>query len=222
MIETWVIVFLIIYIRNTIIKKLERDGIILYQRYNISLIFKEWSFYPIIIVFIISIILEILMFNDIIWFLSYSTLIKQLILLSFTGLIIKYELYDSYFDKFKGNGLIAFLTSPFIFCMINLCIGLFMNLVAVQSNSGHMPLFLSFSYATGYADIQTLTNDTFYILGDHTSKMIFFCDTIDLFGLSNLSIGDLFIILCMVTIIYCSIKKLNIQNKLKILNKIEK
>ena len=56
--------------------------------------------------------------------------------------------------------------------------------------------------------------------------MIFLCDTIDLFGFSNLSIGDLFIILCMTTILYCSVKQINIKNnnieKLKKFNEIQK
>ena len=226
MIETWLILFLIIFIRNKFIQKLERNGVYLWKQYDINLIFKNWSFYPPIILLVLYLILEVMMLNNIIWFLEYSTIIKQLTLLSFLGLVIEYELYDSYFEKYKGNGLKAFLTSPFIFAMISLCIGLLMNYIAVINNNGHMPLFISFSYATGYADIQALTKDTFYILGDHTSKMIFLCDTIDLFGFSNLSIGDLFIILCMTTILYCSVKQINIKNnnieKLKKFNEIQK
>jgi len=212
MIETWGMLFLIIFIRNKFIQKLERNGVYLWKQYNINLIFKNWSFYPPIILLVLYLILEVMMLNNIIWFLEYSTIIKQLTLLSFLGLVIEYNLYDSYFEKYKENGLKAFLTSPFIFAMISLCIGLILNYIAVFSNNGHMPLFISFSYATGYADIQELTKDTFYILGDHTSKMIFLCDTIDLFGFSNLSIGDLFVILCMTTILYCSVKQTNIKN----------
>jgi len=212
MIETWGMLFLIIWIRNKFIQKLERNKVYLWKQYDIKLLFKHWSIYPSFILLILYLILEVMMLNNIIWFLEYSTIIKQLTLLSFLSLVIEYELYDSYFEKYKGKGLIAFLTSPFIFCIINLCIGLILNYIAVFSNNGHMPIFLSFSYATGYADIQELTKDTFYILGDHTSKMIFFCDTLDILGLSNLSIGDLFVILCMTTILYCSVKKVNIKN----------
>ena len=223
MIETWLILFLIIFIRNKFIQKLERNGVYLWKQYNINLIFKNWSFYPPIILLVLYLILEVMMLNNIIWFLKYSTIIKQLTLLSFLGLVIEYNLYDSYFEKYKGNGLIAFLTSPFIFSMVSLCIGLILNYIAVFSNNGHMPLFISFSYATGYSDIQELTKDTFYILGDHTSKMIFLCDMIDLFGFSNLSIGDLFVILCMTTILYCSVKQTNIKNNnIKKLNEMQK
>ena len=223
MIETWGMLFLIIFIRNKFIQKLERNGVYLWKQYNINLIFKNWSFYPPIILLVLYLILEVMMLNNIIWFLEYSTIIKQLTLLSFLGLVIEYELYDSYFEKYKGNGLKAFLTSPFVFAMVSLCIGLILNYIAVFSNNGHMPIFLSFSYATGYADIQALTKDTFYILGDHTSKMIFFCDTLDILGLSNLSIGDLFVILCMTTILYFSVKQTNMKNKnVKKLNEMEK
>ena len=223
MIETWLILFLIIFIRNKFIQKLEKNKVYLWKQYDIKLLFKHWSIYPSFILLILYLILEVMMLNNIIWFLEYSTIIKQLTLLSFLCLVIEYELYDSYFKKYKGNGLIAFLTSPFIFSMINLCIGLFMNYLAVVNNNGHMPLFISFSYATGYADIQVLTKDTFYILGDHTSKMIFFCDTLDIFGLSNLSIGDLLVILCMTTILYCSVKQTNIKNNnIKKLNEMQK
>jgi len=151
------------------------------------------------------IILEIMYFNNCYYISGYTNLFKAITLFSYLGLIYQYELYDSMYDKYKGKGLIAFITSPFILAISCLFIGYLLNYIAIVLNSGHMPVFPSNTYFTSYTDIEEFTKDSFYILGNHTSKAIPLCDTIDIFY-SNLSLGDLFIRGYTFIVLYFSIK----------------
>ena len=214
MIETWFLVFLIIYIRNKFIHNLERNNIYIYQKYKIKPFLKHYSSWFPILMLLLYIILEILIFNNYYKIIEYTNIFKAITILSFFGLICQYELYDSMYDKYKGKGLKAFVTSPFILAIICLFVGYSLNYVAIVSNGGHMPVFVSNTYFSGYTDIEEFTKDSFYILGDHTSKAIPLCDTIDIFY-SNLSIGDLFIRCYAFIILFFSLKKSN-----KKLNKI--
>lgn len=195
MIETWILAF--IYS----VKK----------KYNIKLIFKDWPIYFPLIMVITYIIFEIMIFNDIYWIAQYGTVFKQITLLSYFGLIYKYQLYDS-MDINQKNEFSRFIKSPFMIAIVCLLIGYLLNYLAIIANSGHMPVFPSNTYFTGYTDISSFTDDSFYVLGDSTSKVIPLCDTIDIF-ISNLSIGDIFVRFYVAILIYFSIKRININKK---------
>ena len=158
---------------------------------------------------LLYIILEILYFNNYYFIAEYTNIFKALTILSFFGLICQYELYDSIYDKYKGKGLKAFLTSPFILAIVCLFIGYGLNYIAIVTNGGHMPVFPTMTISTGYTDLNEFTKDSFYILGGYDSKMIPLCDIFDLFGYSNLSLGDLFIRCYAFIILFFSLKKSN-------------
>jgi len=212
MIETWLILFLIIFIRNKFIQKLEKENVYLWKQYNMKLVFKEIYIYLPLLFLILYLILEVLIFNNITWFLPYGAIIKQVTLLSYLGLIVRYELYNSMYEKYRDKGFIAFITSPFSLAIFCLCVGYFFNYIAIVSNNYHMPLFNDLSYWSGYTDIHSFTVDSFYILGDYKSKYIIFCDIIDL-GYTTLSIGDVFIRFYPFVILFFSIKKSNEMKK---------
>jgi len=208
LIEIWFLLFLIIHIRNKFIHNLEKNNIYIYQKYNFRQLLKHWSIYPPMIMLFTYCVLEILYFNNYYQISKYTNIFKSITILSYFGLVCKYDLYDSMYDKYKGKGFISFITSPFVLAIICLFIGYFINYIAISMNSGHMPVFPSYTFFTGYTDIEEFTKDSFYILGDHTSKAIIFCDTIDIFY-SNLSIGDLFVRCYVFIILFFSVKKSN-------------
>ena len=149
-----------------------------------------------------------MIFLDNYWITQYGNIVKSITILSYFGLVCKYNLYDSAFEKYKNKGLIGFLTSPFMFAIVALGIGYLLNYIAITANGGHMPVFPSYTYFTGYTDPESFTEDSFYILGDHTSKAIPLCDTIDIFY-SNLSIGDVFVRGYAFILLYFSIRNAN-------------
>lgn len=195
MIETWAIAFLYAW------KK----------KLDIKLIFKDWPVYFPLFMLGIYIIAEVMIFNNNYWITQYGTQIKQLTLFSYLGLVLKYRLYDS-MDINQKNELIRFVKSPFVIAIICLLIGYSINYVAIVSNGGHMPVYASYTYFTGYTDVSSFTKDSFYVLGDSTSKAIWACDCIDIFY-SNLSIGDVFVRCFTGILIYFSIKRINKKEK---------
>jgi hypothetical protein len=142
----------------------------------------------------------------------YGNIYKGITLFTYFGLIYHYELHNSMFEKYKDKGLKAFFTSPFMLAIVCLVIGYLLNYIAIAANSGHMPVFAYNTYFSGYTDINEFTQDSFYILGDYTSKAIPLCDTIDIFY-SNLSIGDLFIRAYIFNILFWSVKNSNKKQK---------
>ena len=208
MIETWLILFLILFIRNKFIENLERNNCYLYKQYDMSLIFKHWSIIIPVFMLILYIIFEILILNKYYAFLPYCKLYKQITLFSYFGLVYKYDLCISMYQKYRDKELISFVTSPFILSILCLSIGYLLNYIAIQANFGHMPVFPSCTYSTGYTDINSFTKDTFYILGDNNSKLIPLCDIYDIY-ISNISIGDMFVRMNIFIILLFSIKKSN-------------
>lgn len=190
MIETWALVFLYSW------KK----------KLNIKLIFYDWPIYLPLLMLCIYIIAEILIFNDQYWITQYGTQIKQLTLLSYLGLALKYYLYDS--EKENQSEWMRFFTSPFVIAITCLVTGFILNGIAITLNSGHMPVFASTTYFTGYTDVNSFTEDSFYILGDQNSKAIPLCDIYDIYY-SNLSLGDIFVRAYAFLLLFFSIKRIN-------------
>ncbi|MCE5220164.1 MAG: DUF5317 domain-containing protein [Clostridium sp.] len=177
-----------------------------HKKLNIKLLFESWPIYLPLCMLCLYIIAEILIFNDQYWITQYGSQIKQITLLSYLGLVLKYKLYDS--ENTNQSELKRFLTSPFIIAIICLVIGYSMNFIAITMNSGHMPVFPSTTYFTGYTDSSSFTKDSFYVLGDSTSKAIPLCDIYDIYY-SNLSLGDVFVRCYVFLLIYHSIRRIN-------------
>lgn len=194
MIETWAIVFLYSW------KK----------KYNIKLIFKDWPIWLPLIMLLLYIIAEVMIFNNQMWITQYGSIVKQVTLLSYLGLVLVYNLYST--ENKNQSEMIRFIKSPFMIAIICLVIGYGLNFLAISCNSGHMPVFPSNTYFTNYTNPSSFTEDSFYILGDSTSKAIPLCDTIDIFY-SNLSIGDIFVRCFAGILIYFSIKRINKKEK---------
>lgn len=160
--------------------------------YKINVLFKSWEIYPIIILELLYILMQISVFNGYYGYIKYSGVFKTLYLSAFLFLILKYRQYI-----------------PAIVGSICIFIGSTLNNIAIGSNNGKMPVFPTISYYTGYIKKSDffIVNDI-HILGNETTKVKFLTDIFD-FGYSIVSIGDIFIRLFVFIIIYNSIKCIN-------------
>ena len=202
MIEVWVFLFIIVFIRNKFIQHLEKNNKYLYKQYSIRQLFKHWSIYPSIISVIFYLYLEYTMFIGDHYFLQYSYIIKTTMLLSYLPLIHTYKLY--YNTKYKDDNILKYLTSPMFISTVCLLIGSGLNKLATNSNFGYMPTYPSITFWTGYIKPDGFI-DGVHVLGNAYSNMVFLCNTWDL-GFTVLSPGDLIIRFFPYIILYYSIK----------------
>ena len=170
------------------------------KKLRIKPLFKNWTIYPIIIMELICIFIQINIFMDNYIVIKYVGLLKVFYLCSYLPIIFTYNQYIS-----------AIIGSVFVF------IGGILNDIAIKANNGYMPVFPSISYLTRYSNIRAFdkVNDI-HILGDAGTKLKFLTDIFDI-GYSILSFGDIFIRGFVFIIIYNVVKNLNQTND-KILN----
>ena len=170
------------------------------KKLKIKPLFKSWTIYPIIIMELIYMFIQINVFMDNYFFIKYVNILKICYLCSYLPMIFIYNQYIS-----------AIIGSVFVF------IGGILNDIAIKANNGYMPVFPSLSYITGYANIEAFdkVNDI-HILGNSSTKLKFLTDIFDI-GYSVLSLGDIFIRGFVFIIIYNVVKSLNQTND-KILN----
>jgi len=205
LIETWFLVFLIIYIRNKFIHNLEKNNIYIYQKYNIKKIFKHWSLYPSLLFVLFYLYLEYTMFTQNYYFLPYQYIIKTATLLSFFPLIITYKLFEN--PKYINNDYLSVLTSPMTIAGCCLLIGTFLNKLAMYYNDNQMPTYPSVTFWVGYIKPDGFI-DGVHVLGNAYSNMILLCNIWDL-GFTVLSPGDVIIRFFPLIILFYSIKKSN-------------
>lgn len=162
------------------------------KKLDIKPIFKTWHIYPIVVLEIISIIGQVMIFNENYQMLRIVSFLKTIYLTSYLFLVFKYEIYN-----------IALIGSACVFG------GGILNDVAIKANGGVMPVFPSFSYITGYVKPESFNVvKDIHVLGSSASKFKILTDYIDL-GYSILSVGDVFIRVFVFLVIFYSIKKSN-------------
>jgi len=208
LIETWIIVFLIIYIRNKFIHNLEKNNIHLYQQYNVKLIFKHISIIPPLLFLLFYLFLEYTTFIGWHYFLQYSYIIKTATLLSYIPLIYTYKLFENENPKYINNDIMKIITSPMVKSGLCLYIGTILNKIALYYNNNQMPTYPSVAFWTGYIKPGGFI-DGIHILGTPYSAIIPLCNIFDLWGIGVLSIGDVIIRFYVVFILYHSIKRSN-------------
>lgn len=206
MIETWLLVFLFVYVRNKGVRFLEKNNVYLYKQYNMKKIFNHWSIYLPLLFLIFYIFLEYCMFIRFYYFLPYQHIIKTTTLLSYIPLIVIYRLFENNNPKYINNSLISLLTSPMGKAGICLWVGSTLNKVAMNFNNNLMPTFPSLSYWTKYIDDSGFI-DGIHVLGTTHSAAIPLCNIFDCFGYGVLSIGDILIRFYVFLILYYSIKR---------------
>jgi len=189
-----------------------------FKGYKLKYVLKHWSIYPILLTCITHIYIVSLMFKGEYWFLEYAKYIKVTSLLFYFILIYKYKLLDISIFKninLKRNSQIAiWLTSPVIIGAICTALGSKLNQIAVLYNNNKMPVFISNSWATGYAKAdmfsKSLKYGDYHVMGDMYTKLIPLTDIFDA-GYMSFSIGDALVRSFAFIIIYYSIKSSNIM-----------
>jgi len=186
-----------------------------YKLSDILKLFKHWTMYPVILTCLAHMYFIYLIICGQYWFLEYATYIKTISLLFYIILIFKYKLIDISIFKninLKKNGqLTTSLTSPVVLGGLCTIIGSQLNKMAMFYNNGKMPVFPTSSLSIGYSKIdmfeKTFLFNDFHILGNYiTTKLIFLCDTWDIF-IAILSPGDIFIRFYVSVVLYYSIKQ---------------
>ena len=160
---------------------------------------KSWAIYPVLIMEIIYLIVQINIFMENYSVINYASTLKTLYLCSYLPLVFVYRQYI-----------------PAIIGSIFVIIGGMLNDIAIAANNGYMPVFPTLSYLTGYATVDAFNKvNDIHILGDSTTKLKALTDIFDI-GYSILSIGDIFIRAYVFIIIYNVVKLLNTQKKIEI------
>ena len=212
MIEVWVILFALIFIRNKFIQYyFESNSIFKYKQYTIKQIFKHWSIYPSLLLVIFYLYLEYTMFVQNYYFLPYSHIIKTATLLSYFPLIYKYKLLEN--QKYINNQFLSVLTSPTSKAGLFLWIGSSLNKIALFFNDNKMPTYPSVTFWTEYIKPDGFI-DGVHIIGNAYSNAIPLCNVFDL-GFTVLSLGDIVIRLFPYIILYYTIKRTNIKTLTK-------
>ena len=166
------------------------------KKYKMKPLFMSWSVNPLLIMCFLYVILEFLLFKGIYSPIKYTNIIKLLTFLSIFILIINYNLYIS-----------SAIGSIF------LIIGSLLNYIAITSNGGKMPVFISLSKLTGYAKLDSFSKvNDIHILGTSMVKYKFLTDIFDT-GYCVMSIGDIFIRIFLLIIIYKSVQYANVNKK---------
>lgn len=171
-----------------------------YKKNNVKYLFQQKEIYYVLAIELVYVCIQAAIFADAYTFIKYASLLKSIYLCSYLGLVFKHELYK---EAILGSGFVL---------LGGLC-----NDLAIRANGGTMPVFPSLSYLTGYASpegfemAQKLVND-YHVLGNEETKLKFLTDIFDI-GYSVLSMGDVFIRVFVVLIIFSAVKKLNTFNR---------
>lgn len=171
-----------------------------YKRYNVKPLFGKKEIYYVLAMEVIYICLQVTLFAGNYNVIKYASMLKSIYLCTYLGLILKHQLYK---EAIIGSGFIL--------------LGSGCNNLAMAVNGGKMPVFPSLSYLTSYAKPEAfaianeVAND-FHILGDENTKLKILTDIVDI-GYCILSVGDLFIRIFVLLIIYGAIKKINQLDK---------
>lgn len=165
------------------------------RRYRIKPLFSSWAFYPVLIIQIIVIVMQFSPFWGNYDLLRFAPYIQKAVLISFLFPIFVYKLYK-----------------PAIIGSVLVIVGTMLNKFAIAQNGGHMPVFPSLSYLTGYTTPAALgVVDNLHVLGSDETRYRFLTDYIDT-GYSILSIGDILINIFSILIIFYTIKEVNARS----------
>ncbi|MGL4344329.1 MAG: DUF5317 family protein [Cellulosilyticaceae bacterium] len=174
MLETWIVVLLISYKKGN----------------DISCVWKEKSFYPIILCELLYWILQLGVFNNDYNAVAYGGVLKTVYLCTTLFIVFRFELY-----RYAIIGAI---------CVI---LGGWCNDLAIAANGGYMPVFPTLSLMTGYVKIEAFgVADQLHVLGNNMTQMKVLTDIFDI-GYSVLSVGDILIRVLPFVVVYQGIKK---------------
>ena len=165
-----------------------------FRKYRLRPLFQTWTFYPILIMQLLLVIAQASIFFRQYLFLPFVPYLEPGVILSFLFSLFAFELYK---PAMLGSASIA--------------IGTVLNRLVIAQNGGHMPVYPTLSYLTGFITPQVLTSlDHLHIAGGAGTKLLYLADYID-FGYSILSPGDVLIHLFACIMFYALIRAVNLR-----------
>ena len=164
------------------------------KRYKLRYLFSTWTFYPILVVQLLLVLFQFSIFLKTSFFIQFVPYTEPAIILSFLFALFGFKLYK-----------------PAIAGSASIVGGTLLNKLVIAQNGGHMPVYPTLSYLTGYVSPESFGSiDSLHILGNSVTKLKFLTDYID-YGYSILSIGDVLIHLFVCFMLYYFIKAVNIR-----------
>lgn len=168
------------------------------KKYKLKLFFKNWTVYPLFVLSVVYIIMELQVFKGIYSSIKYTNIFKLLFFLSLFIIIIEYKLYVS-----------TAIGSVFIL------LGSLLNHIAIKANNGKMPVFATLSKFTGYIKPESFSKiNDIHVLGNSAVKYKFLTDIFDV-GYNIMSIGDILIRCFVFLVIYKAIENANYMKTAK-------
>lgn len=161
--------------------------------YRVSLIWKEWSLYPLYMTEAVFWVMQIAAWTENYMFIPYAEWIQTAFTLVLLFPILKFKLYGS---ACIGCGLVT--------------IGSVLNRVVMNANGGQMPVYPTLSRWTIYFrdGAMETANDVFHCVMTSETKLNWLADWVDC-GFSILSVGDVLIHSFVLIVIYKTIIELN-------------
>lgn len=164
------------------------------KRYKLKYLFRTWTFYPILLAQCVLFVFQISIFKRNYVFVPLVPYTEPAVILSFLFAIFTFQLYK-----------------PAILGASSIVAGTLLNKLVIAQNGGHMPVYPTLSYWTGYVSKEMIqTADQLHVLGGADTHLKFLTDYID-YGYCILSIGDVLIHLFVCIILYTLIKAVNLR-----------
>ena len=162
------------------------------KRFRLRYLLRTWTFYPILLTQLALVVAQFSLFTGWYGLVPLAAYLEPAIILSFFFAMFAFKLYQ---PAIAGCACIA--------------VGTVLNKLAIAQNGGHMPVFPTLSYVTGYINPATFgTLDTLHVLGNAGTKLKFLTDYID-YGYSVLSPGDVLIHLYACIMLFALIRAVN-------------
>ncbi|MDD3214745.1 MAG: DUF5317 family protein [Eubacteriales bacterium] len=164
------------------------------KRYKLKYLFRTWTFYPVLLAQCVLVVFQISIFKRNYVFVPLVPYTEPAVILSFLFAIFAFQLYK-----------------PAILGASSIVAGTLLNKLVIAQNGGHMPVYPTLSYWTGYVSKEMIqTADQLHVLGGADTHLKFLTDYID-YGYCILSIGDVLIHLFVCIILYTLIKAVNLR-----------
>lgn len=164
------------------------------KRFRLRYLFATWTFYPILAMQVIAVVFQASIFFRDYQFVPLIPYLEPAIMVSFLFAVVLFQLYR---PAMVGSALVV--------------AGTLLNRLVMAQNGGHMPVFPTLSYWTGYVTPAMFTTvQSVHVLGDANTKLMFLADVVD-YGYSILSVGDVFIHLYVCVLLYALIKAVNLR-----------
>lgn len=166
--------------------------IALLKRFRPRYLLHTWTFYPILLVQLCLVVFQASIFFRYYGFTPMVRYVEPAVILSFLPALLVFGLYKP--AMIGGACIVA---------------GTLLNKLVIAQNGGHMPVYPTLSYLTGYVTPESVARlSGLHLVEAGGAKLVFLSDIID-YGYCILSIGDVFIHLFACIMLYSLIKAVN-------------